>query len=264
MLRESRNPFEDEFKRDPTMNAAKDLAVQSYCFRAYKRNEEVIDCLKKCGLSKIELWNGHLDFSDNRKLDAAIELYRSSGIDIAAIGVVGFGHDARAEKKYFEFAGRAGARGISCDFNPASAPKCYRAAEKLAEKHNVRLGIHNHGGRHWLGSGQMLRHVFSKTSDRIGLWLDTAWALDSREDPVKMAEEFGSRLYGVHVKDFVFDRARKPEDVVVGTGNLDLKNLFATLKKVNFKGCTVLEYEGDVNNPVPAVKKCVAAVENIH
>ena len=36
-------------------------------------------------------------------------------------------------------------------------------------------------------------------------------------------EKFGKRMYGVHVKDFVFDRAGKWEDVVVGTGNLKLK-----------------------------------------
>ncbi|MBI2193050.1 MAG: sugar phosphate isomerase/epimerase [Planctomycetes bacterium] len=243
------------------MDWVKNLAVQSYCFRALKKNEEVIDCLQGCGLARIELWTGHLDFSDPAKLDAAIELYRSRGVDIAAIGVVGLSGDSKAVRKYFEFAHGAGAKGISCDFRPDSVPRSYRLAEKLADRYEVNLGIHNHGGRHWLGSAQMLRQVFSKTSERIGLWLDTAWALDSREDPLKMIEEFGPRLRGIHIKDFVFDRARKPEDVVVGTGNLDLKKLFAALEQVKFTGCPVLEYEGDVNNPAPAVQKCVEAVK---
>jgi sugar phosphate isomerase/epimerase len=84
--------------------------------------------------------------------------------------------------------------------------------------------------------------------------------MDSGQDPVAMAEKFASRLYGVHVKDFVFDRAGRPEDVVVGTGNLDLAKLKSVLDKNSFDGYTVLEYEGDVNDPVPALKECVEAL----
>ena len=71
---------------------------------------------------------------------------------------------------------------------------------------------------------------------------------------------FGERLYGVHIKDFVFDRAGKPEDVVVGTGNLDLPGLFKAMAEVSFNGSPILEYEGDIENPVPALRQCVEAV----
>jgi sugar phosphate isomerase/epimerase len=167
-----------------------------------------------------------------------------------------------AESKFFECARRAGAKFMAVDFAVDQVPAGFRTAEKLADKFDVRLAIHNHGGRHWLGCCEILRHVFANTSARIGLCLDTAWALASGEDPVKMAAEFTARLYGLHVKDFVFDRAGKPEDVVVGTGALDLAGLVAAAKKINFSGYAVLEYEGDVENPVPAVKKCVAAVRS--
>ena len=150
---------------------------------------------------------------------------------------------------------------MSMDFAVDKMPRCVEVAQKLAEEYDVRLGIHNHGGRHWLGNVQMLSEVLGKCSDRIGLYMDTAWALDSGEDPVAMAEKFGGRLFGLHIKDFTFDRARHPEDVVAGTGNLDLPKLYAALKKMNFQGCAVSEYEGDVNDPVPAVKKCVQVIK---
>ncbi len=67
-------------------------------------------------------------------------------------------------------------------------------------------------------------------------------------------------MYGVHVKDFVFDRSGTPTDVVVGEGNLDLGTLQTVLNNGEFDGYIVLEYEGDVDDPVPALKKCVAAV----
>jgi sugar phosphate isomerase/epimerase len=154
----------------------------------------------------------------------------------------------------------AGARVITADFSLDRIPECFATASRLADRYGINLAIHNHGGRHWLGSRDILAKVFSQTSERIGLCLDTAWALDSGEDPVAMAEAFAGRLYGVHFKDFTFDSARRPHDVVVGTGNLDLAGLLAVLDRSGFDGVPVLEYEGDVDNPVPALSACVAAL----
>ena len=106
----------------------------------------------------------------------------------------------------------------------------------------------------------LLEQVFKDTSLRIGLCLDTAWALDSREDPVQTAEKFKDRLYSLHLKDFVFDRAAAPHDVVLGEGNLKLKSLLEAMGGISFAGDYIIEYEGDAGNPVPALKKCVEAV----
>jgi len=224
------------------IDVVKSLGIQSWTLRGSKTNAEVIVKVKECGLAAIELCPAHVNLKDPASFDGVIKLYRDAGVKITSIGVMSFAGDEAAERNYFEFARKAGFKFI------------------MAEEYDVRLGIHNHGGRHWLGCSQMLSEVFAKSSPRIGLCLDTAWALDSGEDPVKMAETFGKRLYGVHIKDFVFDRAGKPQDVVVGTGNLNLPALYQAMKKFDFSGCAILEYEGDTNNPVPTVRQCVEAV----
>jgi len=239
-----------------------DLAVQSWCLRHFKENEKVAELVRECGLSRIELSGVHADFTDDKVFDKVIAIYRKAGISIVGIGVQALAGNALKEEKYFEFVKRAGARAMSVDFNLDTVPACYRTAEKLADKYDIRLGIHNHGGQHWLGSSTMLRHVFANTSSRVGLFLDTAWALASGEDPIAWVEAFRSRLYGLHIKDFVFDRAGRPQDVVVGTGNLDLGRLLSLLEQSRYDAPIVLEYEGDVEDPVPALKKCVAAVKN--
>lgn len=236
--------------------SVQDLAVQSYCLRGFKNNGDVIEKVKECGLKSIELCGIHADFSNEESFDGIIELYRKAGIRIVSIGVQPFRNKAELEEKFFIFARKAGASIISADFSPE--PESFRTAEKLADKYDINLAIHNHGGRHWLGSAQMLETVFAKTNSRIGLMLDTAWALDAGEDPLVMAERFSERLYGLHLKDFIFDSARKHQDVAIGEGNLKLHELMLKLKK-DFKGCYILEYEGDVNNPVPALTKCVEA-----
>ena len=239
----------------------RDLGVQSYCFRAFKPNEQVVALVKQCGLAKIELCGVHVDFNDEASFDRVIETYRRGGVDVASIGAQRFANDEKVEARFCEFVKRAGGTVITADFVLEAVPACYRTAEKLAEQYDLKIAIHNHGGRHWLGSATMLRHVLANTSERIGLCLDTAWALDSHEDPLKLAEMFAKRLYAVHLKDFVFDRAGKPEDVVVGQGNLALGRFLGLLREIGFSGPLLLEYEGDVDNPVPALQACVAAVE---
>ncbi len=240
-----------------------ELGAQSYCFRNFKENTEVIRLLKQAGLARTELCGVHVNFALQDRFDEIISLYKRSGVGIVSIGVLRFAGEEKMETKYFEFAKRAGAKAISADFAIGSTPRSLKTAEKLADKYDVNLAIHNHGGRHWLGCAECLRHIFATSSPRIGLCLDTAWALDSGEDPVAMAEQFAGRLYGLHIKDFVFDRARKPEDVVVGTGNLDLRRLLHTLQEIDFKGFAVLEYEGSPEDPAPAVRSCAEAVRKL-
>ncbi len=245
------------------IDVAGELSVQSWCFRHFTEHEQAIERIKACGLSQVELSGAHIDFSDEASFDEAIAAYRDGGMPIPSIGVVKITPDESEARKPFEFARKAGASVLSVDFPVGGAAEAYRVAERLAEAYDVRLGIHNHGGRHWLGNAQTLEQVFAETGERIGLCLDTAWALDAGEDPVAMAERFGDRLFGLHLKDFVFDRARRPEDVVVGTGNLDLPALYGVLKGLDFGGVCVLEYEGDVEDPVPAVSECVQAVRRV-
>ena len=243
------------------IDISKSLGVQSWCFRAFKTNAEVAAAVKEVGLNAVELSAAHIDWKKPETFDDIVKTYRDAGVEICSIGVVGFAGDEKAERNYFEFARKAGCRTMSMDFAVDKMPQCTEVAQSLAEEYDMVLGIHNHGGRHWLGNVQMITKVLGKCSDRIGLYLDTAWALDAGEDPVAMAEKFNSRLFGLHIKDFTFDRARHPEDVVAGTGNLDLPKLYAALKKMNFQGCAVSEYEGDVNDPVPAVKKCIQVIK---
>ena len=61
----------------------------------------------------------------------------------------------------------------------------------------------------------------------------------------------------MHYKDFTFDKDAMWNDVVVGTGNLDLPAFVGALEKANFDGVAVIEYEADVESPVPALTQCV-------
>jgi sugar phosphate isomerase/epimerase len=150
---------------------------------------------------------------------------------------------------------------MSISFPPEAMWDGVKNIEKLADEYDMQLAIHNHGGYDWLGNPTMLKYMFGKTTKRIGLCLDTAWAIDAKQNAVEMAETLGERLYGIHIKDFIYDRQRVPHDVVIGTGILDLPKLIKVLDQINYTAPLVIEYEGDVENPVPVLRECVAALK---
>jgi len=242
------------------MDLGEELGIQSFSFRHFEKNEEVIECLKRCGASTVELCGRHADFTDPEGFGSVAELYAKHDIRIVSIGVQRFDDDREAERQFFECAKVGGFQTISADFRIGSFPANVATAESLAEEYDMRLAIHNHGGRHWLGSAVALQHVFSISGPRVGLCLDTAWAMDSGLDPLKTIEDFGERLHGIHIKDFTFNADRSVNEHVVGSGNLDLTAMVSALKSVDFNGFAVIEYEEDEENPVPAIAKCVAAV----
>ena len=233
------------------------LGMQSYCLRDFKTTDAVIAGFQQCGVTAVELSGVHANFDDVEAATQVCRQFSAAGIAVQSIGVQTLHGDVAKERPYFAVVANAGARYMSVNFPAGISAEQLRAIEGLAAEYDVLLGIHNHGGYHWLGSSEILRYIFSITNERIGLTLDTAWALDAGENPLTMVREFGQRLYGLHLKDFIFDAARRPQDVEIGEGNIDLSALAVALQEVNFTGYAAIEYEGDPQNPIPALQGCV-------
>ncbi len=242
-----------------------ELGVQSYCFRGFDENAKVAELVKEMGVNRIELCAKHVQFDEPDTHAAVIKDYTDAGVTISSIGVEQIDKDEAEMRNRFEFMKACGAKVMTIAWNISMPDERLAQANALADEYGVKLGIHNHGGQHWLGNSTTLDYIFKNCNKQgwsnIGLGIDTAWCIDSREDPVKWANQFADRLFGVHIKDFSYTPQRHPEDVVVGTGCLDLPAFCkAAAASGNVQSC-VLEYEGDVNNPVPALKQCVEAVK---
>jgi sugar phosphate isomerase/epimerase len=234
------------------------LAIQSWCFRGYKTHEQVIDALGCCGVRNLEISNAHVNpFTQGaEELAGVLDLYRRAGVNITSTGLFHVGPDEAKGRRALDFVRLCGVKAFTTDIDPGGL----EVAERLAREYGVLLAVHNHGRRHRHGPAWALEDLLAATSGSIGICLDTAWMIDSGDDPVAFAAKHASRIYGVHVKDFIFDRAGRPSDVVVGQGNLKLPEFLATLRKADYGGYFTLEYEGDVNDPVPATRQCVEAI----
>jgi sugar phosphate isomerase/epimerase len=239
------------------------IAIQSWCFRHFKQLPDFFTQLKSAGVTATEVCGVHASFGEPVSAAETLAQFNKAGVKIVAIGVEYLSGDYATDKPRFEWCKAAGVRHMSISFKPEAMFDGIKNIERLADEFDLQLGIHNHGGYDWLGNPTILQYIFERTGKRIGLHLDTAWAIDAKQNPVEMAEKFLDRLVGVHVKDFVYDRLRVPTDVIIGQGILDLPKFMSVLKSASFAGPLVIEYEGDVENPVPALSECVSRLKEL-
>jgi len=239
-------------------NLDRQLGVKSYSFRHIKDNADVAAAVLQCGATVIDLSGCHVDYDDPEQQDRAIETYRHAGISISGIGVVKLKNDEAFNRRFFEFARKAGCGLVSCSFGPDDHKEILRGLEALCAAFGIDAAIHNHGGTDWLGNATALDYIFRHTGPAVGLCLDTAWSLQAGENPLSWLEKFGHRLHGLHLKDFVFDQRGRFNDTVVGEGTLNLPAFLKAFKSVPFTGSAVVEYEGD--DAVDRTARCIEVI----
>jgi len=244
------------------MSKALDFGVQSWCFRETKTNAEVAKKVRDIGVDKLELCGAHADFHNLTTFKDVAKTYQDAGVSIISFGVETLVGDEK-ERDLFECAAIAGAKHISVHFKVDSFPEAIKKTQKLSDEFGVRVGIHCHGGYCFGGQPDVLDYLIKLGAPQIGVCIDTAWCLQIGPylgKPVEWAKRYAGHIYGIHYKDFTFERSGQWVDTVVGEGNLHLPAFIQALDGNGFDGMAVIEYEGDVHNPIPALKNCVKAM----
>lgn len=243
-----------------------DFGVQSYCFRHFKDNAQVAEYVKQIGLNKIEVCAVHADFSDVDGWKQIVKTYNDANVDIISIGVQTFQGDEAVERKWFECAAAAGAKHISAHVKVDSYEKALRVIKKLSDEFGIRVGLHCHGGYMFGGQPDVLEHLISLGGPQLGLCIDTAWCMQIGPrvgQPIEWVKKFAGKIYGVHYKDFTFNSDASWNDVIVGTGTLNLPEFVKALDDNGFDGMSVIEYEADVEAPVDSLTKCVQSMRKV-
>lgn len=245
------------------MSAAREFGVQSYCFRTVKDNADVAAKVLQIGVKKVEMCGVHANFDDLAVWKEQAAVYAQAGIEICSIGVQTFGTDMAAARRWFEAAKLAGAKVITAHFQVGNFQTVVPQVSKLCDEYGIQVAIHCHGGYCFGGSPDVIAHLLAIGGKGIGLCIDTAWCMQigpHAGNPVEWVKRFSGRIYGVHYKDFVFARNGMWEDVIVGSGNLNVAAFVKALEADGFNGAAVIEYEANPDNPVPALTECVKAI----
>ena len=245
------------------VTAARNVGVQSWSFRHFKTIGDMLAQVRAVGVSRIELCGAHANFDDPAQHQSAIDACKAAGVEILSIGVQTFTGDHKKEKNWFEFAKKAGAKYISAHFQVSNFREGTAVARALSEAYDVKVAIHCHGGYMFNGSYDEISHLIELGQGRIGINIDTAWCIQSGNNPVEWAKKFGSSVFGTHYKDFIFDTKGKWKECLIGDSALDLPTYLKTLDEIGFDGYAVIEYEAEVENPGPTIAKAVQRIKSL-
>ena len=233
------------------------MGLQSYSLRGLTEpsgradRAKALAASKKLGVHYWEAYPAHVPMDlGPAALEAIKQEVQDAGVAIVAYGVVPFGKDADANRRTFEFAKRLGISYLSADPDPAS----FDDLDKLVEKYDVAIGIHNHGPGHRYAKIETIASAIKDHHPKIGCCVDTGHFLRSKIDPVDAVEAFGTRVYGVHLKD-VKDATTF---TVLGKGDLRTVELLKVLARNKYNYCLAIEYEENANDPVDDIKACLA------
>jgi len=247
----------------PALSAARDVGVQSWSFREFKTPEALCAKLKEVGVTATEVCGVQADFNDPAKRAAPIAVFQAQGMRVFSIGVQTFTGNVAVERQWFEWAKAAGAKYISAHFKVDSFREAIKAASGLSEAYGIKLALHCHGGYMFGGSFDVIQHIVQLGGPYVGVNIDTGWCMQAAGKPVEWVKKLGSAVYGVHYKDFVFDRSGKWSETVIGEGSLPLADLVKALEDAQFAGFAVIEYEADPADPAAAIRRGVEKLRSL-
>ena len=221
------------------LNTAK-LGGHSQAFRNFEGPRAALACLRASGLSRVELWTGHLQHDAPESWGRWKDLLDGEGFTCEAVGVFRF-TGADGEQAVFEMMKAVGATVVTADYSLPHLPKVVTTVDAWAQASGLKVALHNNGAPHWLGNRAMLSHLIRNSSPSVGLCLDTFWALDSRENGLDWIREIGDRLFAVHLRDGVCLPDRTLLEEEFGKGATDLRDVLEELCLRSFAGPVILE-----------------------
>lgn len=231
------------------------LGLQLYSLRNFPV-DVALQHAKDLGFSQVEFYSGMFPLnSTQEQIDALVGKVKSLGLTISAHGVNGFGGDAAANRKVFEFAKKAGIRTLSAD----PSPEAFASLNELVKEFDIRIAIHNHGPSHRYNKAVDVLRAVEKWDPRIGACADLGHYIRSGERPTEVIRTLQGRLYGIHLKDFA-EMQEKAKGVILGKGHLQCSEVFDALLKANFPadGALSLEYEENPKDPIADIRECVS------
>jgi len=193
------------------------------------------------------------------ELAAGRKEFEAAGLKILSGGNIDLKGDEAKIRAMFEYAKAAGMPMIVCAPSQATIP----TVEKMVKEYNIRVAIHNHGPEDkFFPSPQSVLEAVDGRDPRMGLCIDIGHTARTGVDVVESLRLAGKRLFDLHVKDLKDLKVSKSQ-CIVGEGAMPMREIFTTLKKMNFKGGCMLEYEIDADNPVPGMVKSFANMRKL-
>lgn len=238
------------------------LSMQSYTFHLFSA-AEALEKTQQLGLKYIEIYPGQKmgdDFGDavfgynlsNDNQEKLKKLAASKGVKIVSSGV--WTASREEWEKIFSFA-----RNMDMEFISAEpAREDWDVVESLAREYGIKVATHNHPNENSYWKPEILLDYIAQRDALLGSSADVGHFKRMNVEPISALKELQGRLISLHFKDIAPQENNNTlEDVVWGTGVLDVKSMLQELKRQKFKGYFTIEYEANWENNLPEIKESI-------
>ena len=228
------------------------VGVAGYTFHNLNVDQSIA-ILKQVDVNAISIKDFHLPLdSSPEKITEVLGKFHEAGIEVYAAGVIYMKSEAEIDRT-FDYAKRIGVNMI------VGVPnyELLGYAEQKVKLTNIRLAIHNHGPEDKLYPGP--KDVYDRVKNldnRIGLCFDIGHGARAGADPAKSVIEFGPRIFDMHIKDVTADGTGE-RAIQMGRGTIDFPALVSALKKIEYSGRCSIEFEMNVQDPLPGLAESV-------
>lgn len=221
------------------------IGCQAYTFRALSLFE-TIDLLHSMGIHYIEMYPGQRYSPEDDKLkadhnlppekvDQLLKKLKDADVTAVLYGVVGLSKDEAESRKVFDFAKKMGLETIVSE-PPTDA---FEVLDRLANEYQINVAIHDHPKPSIYWDCHTVLKVSEGRSQRIGACADIGHWRRSELTPVDCIRMLKGRIISLHVKDI----DEHKEDVIWGSGKVDVRAVLTELKEQGAKPIFSVEYE---------------------
>lgn len=234
------------------------LGVATYSLRKFSR-PEAIEMLKKLNVSYVSIKSFHLTHETPlAELTGQSQEFRDAGLTVLSGGNIDLKNPPEL-RSMFEYAKACGMPMMVC------APKMETLdqVEALIKEFDIKTAIHNHGPEDkFFPSPESVLNAIKDRDPRMGLCVDIGHTTRTGADVVEWTRRAGPRLFDVHVKD-LRDLMDKRSQCDVGEGAMPIVSLFRELKRMNYQGGVMLEYEINSDDPLMGMAKSISYMRGV-
>lgn len=241
------------------------IGAQTYSFRDLSL-DDCIRAMKQIGLGYAELFQGHIQPTDQAQLQAwrsnpplgEIKTARKK-FDDAGIDLYAFNYSFRDDfsdsqiEQGFQMARALGVNRITASSNVDMSPRI----DKYAQQYQIVVAFHNHDSMkpNEFSTPDDWRKALDRRSRYLAINLDIGHFTAANFEPVSFLEEHHGRIITLHIKDR--KRNHGPNEPF-GKGDTNIQRVLEVLKTRKYPIPAMLEYEyGKPGmDTVAEVKKC--------
>jgi sugar phosphate isomerase/epimerase len=230
------------------MDSAFPIGIAGYTF--YRIDiQTTIRMMQRLGIQYLSLKDIHLPLnSSDEVIKSTMAQFSAAGIQVYAVGVI-YMKNKEAVDQAFRYAVQVGVTMIVGVPDYELLDYC----EQKVKQTNIRLAIHNHGPKDPLYPGPGDAYTRIKNRDqRIGLCIDIGHTIRAGVLPQKAVLNYGDRLMDLHIKDVTL-AANEGVAIEMGRGVINFPALVRAMKKVSYTGICSIEYEKDMQDPLPGI-----------